>query len=581
DWCPHLDWVCGDHSATGSVSTSEQDALLVAKEPVYVVPIDAVRHTAHPGGVKGVASATVAAVIRYPFRNHGIDKGRKVTVRTGVKLSMLGVWTGVTLGLASSLAGCSAKPEGPPNVVMIVLDTTRPSFTSVYGAPEPTTPFLETLAAAGTRFERAYSSSSWTLPAHGTLFTGMHPKIHRCNQTHLQVNEELPLLAEELGKAGYQTAAFSGNVWVSERSGLATGFETFHNLSTGIYLPHVESLAGDREGRSIPPEDHYVANKVISWLRNGRDLSRPFFLFVNLVEPHMPYVPYLDVATEFLESPDDRWNAIQKYFPDAMETRLLRRHYGERKPLSEAEWDLLRRMYRGEIRVVDDLARVIVEAVDQVSDPARTLCFVLSDHGENLGDHGHMTHILNVYDSNLRIVLLARGPGFGAGVSETGLVGIQDIYPTVLGAAGITVGDHIRGVDLRTRIPNDRVLTAALEYPAVSLQLFPAQRVAVGRYKRFQNELDAAIGPRFKLIRTIQPGTGEAEETLFDLLSDPDELRPLPIEEADPEVLTRLRRALALTRAEASVRPATEDGAWDDEQALEDMRAMGYIGGDD
>ena len=79
-----------------------------------------------------------------------------------------------------------------------------------------------------------------------------------------------------------------------------------------------------------------------------------------------------------------------------------------REPLEDADWDLLRRMYLGEIRVVDDVARVIVEAVDAVSDPGETLCFVLSDHGENLGDHGHLTHILNVYDSNLRIVLLAR-----------------------------------------------------------------------------------------------------------------------------------------------------------------------------
>lgn len=466
-------------------------------------------------------------------------------------------------------------------MVMVMLDTTRPSFTSAYGWPEPTTPFLESLASAGTRFERAYSSSSWTLPAHGTLFTGRHPKVHQGNQTYLRIKDELPLLAEELGRAGYQTAAFSGNIWVGEKSGLDAGFEHFRNLNTGIYKPHVTKLAADPVGVAVPPEDHYIASEVLAWLEEGRDPTRPFFLFVNLVEPHLPYVPYLEVASEFLESPEDRWRAIQSYYPDAVGGSLLRRHYGGRNPLRDAEWDLLRRMYRSEIRVADDLARVIVEAVDAVSDPGQTLCFVLSDHGENLGDHGHFTHIMNVYDSNLRIVLLARGPGFSAGHSEERLVGIHDLYPTILHAAGVDPVDQVSGVDLRASIPVDRVLTAALEYPAVSLRVFKKGRVEAGRYAQYQNELDTAIGPRFKLIRTIDSATGAAVEVLFDLREDPDEARPLSAADVEPKVLEGLRRALVLARAEAGERPPADDSVWEDERGLEDLRAMGYAGEDE
>jgi len=477
-------------------------------------------------------------------------------------------------------AACGGAPATPPNVVMIVLDTTRPSYTSAYGAPEPTTPFLETLAAAGTRFERAYSSSSWTLPAHGTLFTGTHPKLHRANQTHLQINPELPILAAELGSAGYQTAALSGNVWIGERSGLDAGFEYFRNLSSDIYQPHVERLAADPKGTSVPAEEHYVAREVLDWLEDERDPERPFFLFVNLVEPHLPYLPYLDIAGQFLESPDDRWRAIQTYYPKARPQKLLRRHYLGVEPLDESEWDLLRRMYRAEIRVVDDLARVIVEAVDAVSDPAETLCFVLSDHGENLGDHGHFTHILNVYDSNLRIVMVARGPGFGAGRVEDRIVGIEDLYPTILRAAGVDPGDHISGVDLRAPIPADRVLAAALEFPQVSLRVFPGRTSPDGTHKRFEKELDAAIGPRFKLIRSIDTETGAVEETLYDLLADPDETRPLAPRDVEPALVDRLRRTLAAARERAGPEHVADDSVWEDEQALDDMRAMGYIGDD-
>jgi len=487
----------------------------------------------------------------------------------------------LALSVAALGAGCSQAPSGPPNVVMVVLDTTRPSFTSVYGASEPTTPFLQTLAAAGTRFERAYSSSSWTLPAHGTLFTGTHPKLHGANQTHLKINPDLSLLAVELGRSGYQTTALSGNVWVSERSGLDLGFDYFRNLSSGIYQPHVKRLAADRSGIRSPAEEHYVAREVLHWIEHERDPERPFFLFVNLVEPHLPYLPDLESAGLFLESPDDRWKAIQAYYPDGRPQEILSRHYVGQDPLAESEWDLLRRMYQGEIRVVDEITRVIFEAVDAISDPDDTLCFVLSDHGENLGDHGHFTHIMNLYDSNLRIVLLARGPGFGAGHVEDRLVGIHDLYPTILSAAGLDPGEHLSGVDLRATIPPRRVLTAALEYPKVSLRVFPASSLPLGRHKQYERTMEAAIGPRFKLISSVDSATGAVEVVLFDLQSDPDETRPLSPADVPAAQVRALWRALNRARNQAIPERAANGSDWEGEQALDDMRAMGYIGGDD
>ena len=124
--------------------------------------------------------------------------------------------------LSVGALGCwgSALRSPAPNILMIVLDTARPDLLSAYGHSRPTSPFLEAFAAQGVLYERAYSSSNWTLPAHGSLFTGLPSKLHQANGTYRRVADSLPLLSEQLTAAGYQTAGFSANMWVSELGGL-------------------------------------------------------------------------------------------------------------------------------------------------------------------------------------------------------------------------------------------------------------------------------------------------------------------------------------------------------------------------
>ena len=87
------------------------------------------------------------------------------------------------LGLAlltAGLAACGA-PEPParkPNVVLVVIDTLRPDHLGFGGYTRETAPFLAGLAAEGTVFERAFSTSSWTAPSTASIFTGLYPPRH-------------------------------------------------------------------------------------------------------------------------------------------------------------------------------------------------------------------------------------------------------------------------------------------------------------------------------------------------------------------------------------------------------------------
>jgi arylsulfatase A-like enzyme len=461
-------------------------------------------------------------------------------------------------------------------MVMIVLDTARPDLLSAYGYPRPTSPFLETFAKSGTRFDRAYSSSSWTLPAHGSLFTGMPPEVHQANQTSKHVADSISLLPEQLHRAGFQTAGFSGNMWVSELSGLDRGFEHFENLNKGIYGPHLRKLAADRAGKRTPPGEHYVAGRVQKWLTEGRDPGRPFFLFVNLVEPHLPYLPHWDAARHFLSSPQERWKSIQRFYPGGLAKGYLVRHYSGKDPFSEEDRAAVASMYLGALRTVDEIAGAVVAAVDAVSDPRRTLIFILSDHGENLGDHGHVTHIFNLYDSNLRIACLARGPGFPAGAVGEKLVHITDLHATTLAAAGIEPEPGAAGLDLRRSIPGDRVLTATLEYPSISLGLFPKALSDTGALDAYKVELRAAVGPRFKLILSTDPGGKPVREEIYDLIEDPNETNPLHPSSVDADSFRRLRAALryGLRSPHGSERAPLDEL---DQETLESLRALGYV----
>ncbi len=463
------------------------------------------------------------------------------------------------------LAGSCARHESLPNIVVIVMDTARPDLLSAYGHPRPTTPFLEKLATSATRYDRAYSTSSWTLPAHASLFSGEPPEIHNTAQSNTRFPAEIPLLAEQLGGAGYQTAGFSNNPWVAATSGLDRGFESFTDRAR---------LRDEFARGTDSPTEHPTVAAVSRWLDTERDADRPAFVFVNLIEPHMPYRPPWAHADDFFASEPDWKRASDELFPPSSGAAdLVVRHYARRDPLKNEDWPRLTSLYEGELRACDDVVRRIVESLDAVLDPDNTLLFVLSDHGENLGDHDHVNHVFNLYESNVRIALLARGPGFERDSHEAKLVQITDLHPTLLAAAGLEARGGSNALDLRAVLPEERVLRASLEWPKITLTVFPEEISRNGgpvdRYKR---ALSAAITSRWKLIR----GSDGSVE-VYDLAADPNELAPIDTGTFDSRTFAALQAFL--DRTDAIAPGSGGDGAPDlptDPATLDALRSLGY-----
>lgn len=326
-----------------------------------------------------------------------------------------------------------ARPDPPPvvapargpSVAVIVLDTLRLDRTSLGRTDRDTTPNLAALAARGTTFTRARSVSCWSLPAHASMLTGRWPAAHGADFDHPRLDGDLPVLGALLAGAGWETAAFSGNPLVAPGVGLGRGFQTFeehwrtYTLRDALFASRLGSrlTAADRDKQGLE-----VVDAIRAW-RASRIDDRPFFVFVNLFEAHVPYqeVPrafrrrYATGADRALEALGERAHMAQVLGTDVDET--------DRAGILDLQ--------DGSIAAADARLGDVIAALG----PDVRLV-VLSDHGEAYGERGPWGHNLGLEEELLRVPLVVAGPGVPVGVSDAA-VSVVDVFPTVLGWAGL------------------------------------------------------------------------------------------------------------------------------------------------
>lgn len=467
--------------------------------------------------------------------------------------------SGWLLGL-TLMVGCQGEPSVSQqrNLVLIVLDTVRRDHLSAYGYERPTSPTLDRLVAQGTRFDRAWSTSCWTLPAHASMFTGLLPPDHGAGQTHLSLRGRPPLLASLLQDAGYQTVGFSNNPWVSQATGLAGGFDRFDELWREK-LPFYGSFLGQ----------HKTVDAVEDWFENQWDPNRPFFLFVNLMEAHGPYHPSWSQAREVIQDKDRYEDSVELY-ESVGDLGLVRSFYLKDPPVPPEVVLAARDLYDGEIRRADAAAGRVLKQVEDRTDPTRTTVLVVTDHGEHFGEHGHVGHAFSLYEPLVRVAMVARGPGFPAGSRRDDLVQLTDVYPTLLGVAGVTPAREHAGRDLRGAGDPDRALQATYDFPSQVLGTFPAPLRRSKALEPYRRTLRASLQGAHKLILD---SNGQAE--IYDVLADPLEERPLEPAGLEDTVQALRRVAGQPDRVPVKEMPARTGDL--DPQDQEALRELGYM----
>lgn len=416
----------------------------------------------------------------------------------------------------------------PPSIVLISIDTLRPDHLAAYGYQRPTSPNIDALAASGVLFENAFSTASWTLPAHASMLSGVTPYRHGAIASSTRIRDDVPLLAELLQARGYHTTAFVNAPFVSRSYGFARGFDRFEQ--------RFESRRRDLTERH---------QQVLAGLAL---LQPPFFLFVHYMDVHSPYRP----PQEFNRfAQDKRALAVlkdggQRSFVEAQqEIRAGRLH------VSPEDGQRLADLYDGEILAMDAKIGELVTAL-RARFPA-AIVVLTSDHGEEFLEHGGLGHGATLYDEVLRVPLIVAGPGVVPGVRVPAMVSLLDIVPTVLDWLGAPQPDGLEGGSLAALL----VGRAAGGPRKAALALHTASHDGSLALRGVRDE-------QHKLIRDDHSGTDE----LFDLVHDPAERHSLALVARD-EKLEQALAQLGVAETVAAPRP--------DAATVESLKALGYL----
>jgi arylsulfatase A-like enzyme len=468
-----------------------------------------------------------------------------------------------------------------PNILLVVMDTARADAFAPYGASATSTPAVSQLAAGG-QAQQMFAPACWTVPSHASMFSGLLYRDARFGmpaKTHADYKAAGDLLTDRwlpvvLGRAGYETAAVSTNMWISPQSGFDRGFDRYSQL-TGARSLHLASSSWRERlewswqtlRASVDDGAQAVENLLRNWLASRGEA--PFFWFVNLVECHSPYLP---------PRPYNRLSASSR-LRAADEARRYLNFDAIWKGLcstTDAPGPALERMrtlYADSVRLMDDWLARVLEGLERGGLLDETIVIVTSDHGENLGEDGLLGHGFSLDDRLIRVPFVAGGP---AAPWPSPLASLVDV-PAWL--ARSVVLDHHPWDALQAR----EVAVAQFDAPcgpddeAADLTISTWGLGAAAR-RRLTTSFACATNGRQKLLRRL------GREELVDLVADPLEAAPVVVDAAIEArwagELTALRAALDQSEtAEAGVTGmVTPEGSSDEMAELEgQMKLLGYL----
>jgi len=425
----------------------------------------------------------------------------------GTKFSCL-----TLLGIGLVAWSCSGKQQQAvsrvlqPNVLLVVVDTLRADHLSPYGYEKnPTTPFLQSLVEQEQMsvVKRVLAPSSWTKPSMATLFTGLAPAEHGVMRL-IGANSTLQdphTLAAEFAAAGYDTGCVMSNFLLtkSSKAGFDIGFDFYDDSMVDLKNPHRGSTASK------------VSDAGIDWLTQ-RNPAKPWFLVLHYFDPHASFEDHADV--DWLDPSYQGW--VQGGVPND----VLREKEAH---CSSADQAALAAFYDEEIYAVDQQVQRVVEFLQAQEQWQQTVMVFTADHGEELGERGHIGHTQTLFPELVEIPLLVRVPSaWNAAWHFPEIAGggfmLAQVYAALLGVAEI-------------ELPSGRY-SEAPRYGTAEVDFRPVRKEQLEKY--VQKRL-VRLGD-FTLIKDQRSGM----EELYDYSNDPLFLKPLPANHDQRPVLRSL-----------------------------------------
>ena len=365
------------------------------------------------------------------------------------------------------------------NVIIIVLDAAAANHFKSYSYSRQTTPFLDNLASRSILMNNAFSNASYTLASSGSLFTGLLPMSHGIIDQHDALPDDAELLSESFHNAGFKTAGFGGNYFISHIFGFNQGFDY-------LYEPPVQDIL---------MHSAMIVDEAKKWIESQK--KNKFFMYIHFREPHVPYLPLKPYDTAF-------WNKASVPVTHQELKSLKCNDLHQRTP--EAI-EFIISQYDGLLLYIDSLIQKFYDNLKAQGLLEKTIIIVLADHGQSFWKHSIHTHSLQVFDDTIKIPMIFNFPQSLQVQPRTinTLADTIDIYPTLLDLFSIISSHSLPGTSLKNCLLINRC---------------EDKEFIISRNESSASTMYALRNHSYKFI--LQRDKNIVE--LFDVVHDPDEL---------------------------------------------------------
>ncbi len=368
-----------------------------------------------------------------------------------------------------------------PNILMIAVDDLRPEL-GCYGAVQIHSPNIDSLAASGMRFERAYCSVAVCGASRASLLSGCRPETTNVWDAHTLLRQKMPgvlTLPGHLAASGYQTASL-GKVYHREsddkeswtidvnkvvplKKGTGEVFlnvERYADQFAASTNPKVKPYPATQNGGDVPDNaysDGANAERAVKLLNRFAVSEQPFFLAVGFKKPHLPFTApgkYWDLYDrDKIEVPPrvrlkndipwarSTWGELKNYLDIGRDKEILD---------DETSRKLIHGYYAA-ISYTDAQVGKLLTALRELSLEENTIIVLWGDHGWYLGDYGDWCKHSN-YEVATHVPFIIRAPESvlsGAAPGKTKqLAELLDIYPTLCELTGVSTPSHLHGSSL-------------------------------------------------------------------------------------------------------------------------------------
>ena len=523
-----------------------------------------------------------------------------------------------------------------PDILFIVLDTQRVDRLGCYGYERSVSPNLDQFASHGTVFEQAIAPAQWTVPSHASMFTGLYPTVHQVTQSSQRIALTSPHLAELLTAAGYETVGFCNNPLVGVlNNGFKRGFQQFYNYGGAIpSLPHTSSRMPWPLNRaeeaytqflrriSYPIQNYFGRSDLAfrfslqSWAtplwskmanfkgqnaRSVKDVShflqsrerqeseKPLFLFLNLMETHLPFWP-----------PGRFVDRFAPYFRGSKEARTIMRNWNREAyrwaapltdPLGELESKVLNDMYDAEVAYQDDYLSELFSVLKGRVDNSNTLTIIVADHGDGLGEHGYMGHAFIAYQELVHVPLIIKWPGRRSSEERVETpVSTRRVFHTMLSAAGHRLEEVDRDVSAEAdRLSLEKSADGRDPEQGTAIsEIFPPLNFVKAIEQRQPHLLEQfrCLSERRAIVKTGKMTThklirvDQHPDQLFDLEFDPKELEDVHenhlslVNDLDAQLSEMVEISLQQRDDQSSQSAISLES---DDRLLQRLRGLGYV----